>query len=148
MMTYIIGSFPSWGTRCYGLRRLFKPVILLHRHLSPTSVTPTGSYRYHSMQTCKIWCVDRQGRISYCSPGGISISLVLQFLLPPVSLLLRRTDISHFNTMDQEKQSHVSEKEILAVAERDVLALARLGKKPILKVYLPLLNLFGILNGG
>ncbi|KAI4267347.1 MAG: hypothetical protein LQ337_008395 [Flavoplaca oasis] len=35
--------------------------------------------------------------------------------------------------MDQEKQSHVSEKEILAVAERDVLALARLGKKPILK---------------
>ncbi|KAL8885837.1 MAG: hypothetical protein Q9215_006366 [Flavoplaca cf. flavocitrina] len=35
--------------------------------------------------------------------------------------------------MDQEKQSHVSETEILSVEERDVLALARLGKKPILK---------------
>ncbi|KAL9034426.1 MAG: hypothetical protein Q9180_005417 [Flavoplaca navasiana] len=35
--------------------------------------------------------------------------------------------------MDHEKQSHVSETEILLVEERDVLALARLGKKPILK---------------
>ena len=50
--------------------------------------------------------------------------------------------------MDQEKQSHVSETEILSVEERDVLALARLGKKPILKVCLPVLNLLGSLSSG
>ena len=48
---------------------------------------------------------------------------------------------THFDTLDQEKQSHVSETEILSVEERDVLALARLGKKPILKVCLAIPNL-------
>ena len=34
-----------------------------------------------------------------------------------------------------EKQSHVTEAEVLSEAERDAQALARLGKKPILKVF-------------
>ena len=34
-----------------------------------------------------------------------------------------------------EKQPHVIEAEVLSEAERDAQALARLGKKPILKVF-------------
>lgn len=39
------------------------------------------------------------------------------------------------NSNHDEKRTQVGETEVLSVEERDVLVLARLGKKPVLKVW-------------
>lgn len=62
------------------------------------------------------------------------------FLSPPfpsssLVYLLSETMEPPANSNHDEKRTQVGETEVLSVEERDVLALARLGKKPVLKVW-------------